>query len=51
VLVAADRFDEPTLVDAVLVPLLLDGSAVLVQGAHDDAVIAHAERALTRGRW
>jgi uncharacterized protein (TIGR03089 family) len=50
VLVPAERFDEQALVDAVLVPLLLDGSAVLVQGPHDEADIARTEKALTTGR-
>ncbi len=51
VLVPADRFDQATLVDAVLVPLLLDGSAVLVQGPHDEPGIARTEKAITTGRW
>jgi hypothetical protein len=49
-LVPAERFDAATLVDSVLVPLLLDGSAVLVQGPHDRGIIAAAEKALTMDR-
>jgi uncharacterized protein (TIGR03089 family) len=49
-LVPAERFEAATMVDSVLVPLLLDGSAVLVQGPHDREAIAAAEKALTMDR-